>query len=294
VEAVEGLESSGSAEAAPYIRLALLDDHPAVRFAGCTAVGKLRDPIATQAVRECLKDPNPNVQVAALYALHRLGDTRRTGRIPAYLLDHDEPPVRRNAALLLGLLDEPGAIKVLARAMKDEDAGVRHHALEAMARLGNAEARQELVFMTNAGVGSEEVFAIGALAGTGEPVYEDTFLYKLETASHLETKLAAARGLGLLGSDKGLRLALTALRTNRPRFNDPNDPPQGQVLRAKQLAAAALGAMGRLEALPALKYVLEQDRDPRAQVSAARAILEILAANRKEVLPFPPSKPSGR
>ena len=257
LEAIEALESYGREDVLPWIRLGLLDDHPAVRFAACVAVGRLRDRVAMQAVRERLDDQDPHVRLAALFALHRLGDTSRTGRMAGYLLDDEDPGVRRNAALLLGMLDEKGAIKLLARSMKDGDPGVRHHALEAMARLGNEEARQELIFMTNAGVGpSQEVFALGALAQTGERRYRDAFLYKLGTAAHLETKLAAARALGALGDDQGYDVALGALRTNRPRFRDPDDPPAAQVLRAKQMAAAALGAIGRVEALSPLEAML--------------------------------------
>ena len=286
VEAVEALESSGCDASLPWIRAALLDDHPAIRFAACVAVGRCADSVALESVRKCVDDQDASVQVAALFALHHLGQTRQTGRIPTYLLNHEDVTVRRNAALILGLLDEPSAVKVLARAMRDRDAGVRQHALEAMARLGNREARQELVFMTNAGIGSEEVFAIGALAGTGDPVYVDTLRYKLSTATHLETRLAAARGLGRLGSDEGLETALKALRTRKPLIEDPNDPPAGQILRVRQMAAAALGVIGRAEALPHLGELMEDPDDPRLQVSAARAILEILAADRERALPF--------
>ncbi|UCC29468.1 MAG: HEAT repeat domain-containing protein [Phycisphaerales bacterium] len=286
VEAVEALESNGCNEGLPWIRAALLDDHPAVRFAACVAVGRCADPVALGSIRKCVDDQDASVQVAALFALHYLGQTRQTGRIPTYLLNHEDATVRRNAALILGLLEEPSAVKVLARAMRDRDAGVRQHALEAMARFGNREAKQELVFMTNTGIGSEEVFAIGALAETGDPVYVETFRYKLSTATHLETRLAAARGLGRLGSDEGFETALRALRTRKPLIEDPNDPPAGQILRVRQMAAAALGVIGRAEALPALAELMEDPDDPRVQVSAARAILEILAADRERALPF--------
>ena len=287
VEAVEALESAGGEEGLPWIRTALLDDHPAVRFAGCVAVGELRDAVAESGVRERLEDGDASVRVAALFAMHRLGHTGRTGEMASYLLDQEDPTVRRNAALLLGLLGEPGAVKLLARAMKDSDPGVRHHALEAMARLGNAEAKQELKFMSAAGVGSEEVFAINALAATGDRACHDTFRYKLETAAHLETRLAAARGLGVVGSAEGFQVALRGLRVDRARVGDPDDPPEAQVLRFRQLAAAALGAIGRMDALRQLEAVMNDPRDPRVQVSAAKAILEIIEANRREALPFP-------
>jgi HEAT repeat protein len=287
VTAVEALQTVGGEQAYPWIRSALTDEEPAVRFAACVAIGVVRDSGGEGAVRRRLNDEHPSVRVAAAYALHRLGDTRYSGLMPTTLLDHDDAMARRNAALVLGLLDDRGAIRVLARAMKDRDAGVRHHVLEALARLGNREAIQELLFMTNAGVGSEEVFALNALANLHDRRYLDTFGYKLATGVHIETRLAAARGLGLLGDDRGFDLALRSLFRDRPATNDPNDPPEDQILRIRQLAAGALGAIGRAGALPALSRVLETDPDPRLQVSAAKAIMEILnALGSRTALPF--------
>jgi HEAT repeat protein len=143
-----------------------------------------------------------------------------------------------------------------------------------------------LTFMTGAGVGSDEVFAISALAATGDPAYLETFRYKLATASHLETRLAAARGLGLLHSDEGFMITMGALRKNQLRRNDPQDTAEAQMLRAQQLAAAALGAIGRADALPALATLLDDSSDPRVQVSAARAILDIVDTDRKKALPY--------
>jgi len=291
VEAVEALARRTSDEVDPWIRSALLDDHAAVRFAACVAVGEARDVGAERGVAKCLKDPNASVRVAALFARHRLGHTERTGDLAGYLLHDNDPLVRRNAALVLGLLGEPGAVKVLAKGMKDADEGVRDHSLEAMARLGNREARQELTFMTGAGVGTDEVFAINALAATGDPAYVETFRYKLAKATHLETRLAAARGLGLLHSDEGYDIAMRTLQVARPSRNDPQDPAEEQILRSRQLAAAALGAIGRTDALPALAELLNESRDPRVQVSAARAILDILDAHQRKTLPYTEAPP---
>ena len=286
IEAVEALKGRRSAEDLPWIRSAMLDEHPAVRFAACVAVGEARDAEAETGVARCLKDADASVRLAALFARHRLGHTQRTGDLAGYFLKDPDATVRRNAALVLGLLGEQGAVKILAKGMKDADTGVRDHALEAMARLESREARQELTFMTGAGVGSDEVFAINALAATADPSYAETFRYKLATAAHLETRLAAARGLGLLHSDKGFGVAMRALRLGSPRRDDPQDPVEGQTLRTQQLAAAALGAIGRTDALPALTEVLEKSDDPRVQVSAAAAILDILEADRTSAWPL--------
>lgn len=278
VAAIEAMETADPQLTLPWIRTALLDDHPAVRFAGCLAVGNSRDALAAAAVEKCVYDPSDSVKVAALFARHRLGRTDQTGRIPTYLLHDQDPMVRRNAAMVLGLLGEPAAIPVLARAVKDDpEPGVRHHALEAMARLGNAEACAELTFSTNSGVGSEEVMALQALSASRDPKFADTYRYKLNTATHLETRLAAARGLGLLGFDDGRELALQTLTAPKATVNDANDSPAGQRLRLELLAAAALGAIGEDETLNALARVIQKHPDPRVQLAAAKAVLEILS-----------------
>ena len=290
-EAVEALEIAGTRESFPWIRAALTDPHPGVRFAACVTIGQLNDKIALRAVRNAVTDENCSVQAAALFALHRMGDESRSGRLPNYVLSGDNVTCRRNAALVLGMLDERSGIKVLARAMKDPDFGVRHHALEAMARLGNSEARQELAFMTSSGVGSEEIFAITALSATRDPIYADTFRYKLTTAPHLETRLAAARALGTLGLSEGFSVAIEALRGKPVLRDDAQDPAPQQRLRISQMAMAALGAIGRTEALPVLMKLMDDKNGPHVRVSAARAILEIIEADRRRSNPFSSAVP---
>jgi HEAT repeat protein len=274
-ESVEALEIAISPEIRPWLRTALLDDHPGVRFAACMVIGKIVDKEAESQIRKCLEDRDDNVRVAAIYAMHRLGKSQYTGTLPGYILTHRDVVVRRNAVIAISMLGDKSAITVLARAMKDADEGVRHHALEGMARLGNKEAARELAFMANSGIGSEEVFAINALAATHDPVYEDAFRYKLSSASHLETRLAAAKALGQLGVDEGIPFVLEGLKASGPARNDPDDPPTEQMMRIRQLAAAAAGAIGKQELVPALEPLLVDGTDPRVQVAAARALIEI-------------------
>lgn len=280
VEGIEALQSLRSTDALPWLRTGLADEVPAVRFAACVALGVLRDADSLDLLRARRFDPDASVRLAAVFALHRLGSTEDSGRLADALLGNADIPVRRNAALLLGLTGETGAVKVLAKAMRDTDPGVRQHALEAMARLGNREASQELVFMTNSGAGTDETFAIGALETTGDRRYLDAFRYKLVNGPHLETRLAAARALGRLGEEAGLGLAIRSLRDGPAPSRDPNDPPEEQSLRIRQLACAALGAIGNPDALAVLEETLTQSPDPRLQVSAAKAILEIVHTRR--------------
>ncbi len=289
--AIEGFQVSGCADGLPWIRSALLDEHAGARFAACVALGMVRDETARSALGERVEDQDHSVRVAAMFALHRLGDTTHTGRMSGYLLKHEDDRVRRNTAFVLGRFEEEGVIKLLARAMKDKDIGTQNMALEGMARLGNPQARQQLVFTANSGVGSEEVFAIGALSVLKDPRHEEMFRSKTldDEAPHLETRLAAARALAIAGHDDGYALALRSLRFNRPSVHDEEDTPEGQILRVRQLAAAALGAMGKVSALPELVRMMESNGDARLQVSAATAVLQICAHAVEDALAFPPA-----
>lgn len=280
VQSVEALRWSGDEQALPWIRSALLDEHPAVRFAACVALGERSDRAGFSGVRRRLSDEDAGVRVAALFALHRLGETGQSGRISTYLLEHPDAAVRRNAAMVLGLLGEKSAIPMLARAMKDRDAGVRNYALEALNRLGNSEARQELSFLANCGMGADETFAIQALSALADAQLEDLFRHKLHNAAHVETRLAAARGLAQLGKREGYELALSSLQTTQHPGRDPQEETGAAALRIRQLAAAALAEMGRTEAVPTLGEVLEKSQDPRMQISAAHAILRIVEGRR--------------
>jgi HEAT repeat protein len=278
-QAVEALRRGASEDGLPWIRSALLDEAPGVRFAACVALGELRDAASKDKFGELLADPNRSVQMAAVFGLHRLGDTHHSSRLAEALLYDRDSVVRRNAALLLGLLAEPGAVKLLARVMEDADEALRLQALESMARLGSAQACQQLLFHAHSGLGARETFAINALAETRDPQFANLYRERLSNARHPETRLAAARALGMLGNAEGLDEARDLLDFDRPdRSPDvaKDDSPEVQIIRARQLAALALGAIGSADALPGLAQAIQEPYDPRVELAAALAVLEIL------------------
>ncbi len=289
-QAIESLQDVAPEVGLPWIRHGLTDRHPAVRFAACMALGSLQHADSRECVVKLLQDPDDSVRAAAIFVLHRLGDTSHTALLAAYLKEHEDLAVRRNAALILGRLGEDGAIPLLAGMVNHADDGLHAQALESLALLGNEQAAQQLTFVANSGNGAEEVFAINALAMTRNPRFKGTFEYKLKRGDFRETKLAAARALGEVGVATGpgdaLDEALDGIRFNRPQRGIEHDPPENQVLRIKQMAAAALGAIGDPRALPPLADILEEDADPRVQVAAARAVLRIIERLEASSLPF--------
>jgi len=272
--AVEAMQQVGTKDMRPWIRQAVHDDNPAVRFAACIALGTLRDSLATDAIAPLASAPVTSDRIAAIFALHRLGDTARTHKLAEYLLNDSDPANRRHAAFVLGRLGERGAIKLLARAMRDDDRGVRTNALESMALLGSPEAVSTLVANCFSGIGAEETLAILALGRLNDPKHRDLFKDRLVKGQYVETQLAAARALGALKDRSGFDLALKSL-DYVARKDQPDDPAWNQQHRVREMAALALGAIGDRRALPRLGQVLEHADDPRLQIAAARAILEI-------------------
>lgn len=275
-QGLEVLQQRLPSEALPWLRNALDDDDPGVRFAAVLALGTLRDRTSHGRIHRYAEHESASLRVAVYYALHRMGDTQYSARLPAVLLDDASAAARRDAAFVLGLLGEANAVKLLAKAMRDKDDSVQRQALESMALLGSSEAIQQLTFAVSSGTGAERLAALNALADLGKPKLANTFAYKLRTGEYIEVKLAAARGLGVLGNHEGLKVALRALGFNSPRKDAGHDPPGEQIARVRQLAATALGAIRDRRALPTLRKRLYDSTYPHVQVAAADAILQIL------------------
>ncbi len=280
VQALESLAECGSDEVLPWIRLALNDDAPAVRYAAAMALGQRKDRTAEGSIEKLLGSSEASDQIAAAGALHLLGNTSASGKIAEYLFDRSNEAARRHAAFVFGRLGEPGANRILARVVNAKDPGLRSNALESMAMLGSKEAKATLVANVYNGLGPEETFALTVLGRLKDSEYRQIFADKMKTAQHLETKLAAARALGLLGSKDGFDLALNALGY-KAKKDEKNDPADNQTFRVRQLAATTLGAIRDRRAVGPLEAMMNDADDPRLQIAAAKALIDILGPKRK-------------
>jgi HEAT repeat protein len=275
-QAIEALGKVAPEQGVPYFLEALRDPSPVVRFTACMALGSAEWRDAAELLRLRLEDEDGSVQAAAVYALHCLGDQGHTSILADKLLRDPDVRVRRNTALILGELGEPGSIRLLKHAARDRDEGVMLQANEAMALLGDAKARQQLAIQAHDGAGHRQALALIAMGRIRDPRFLAAIEFRLNEGPYPETRLAAARALGRYGRKDGLKLALEELDFEASGTDLPEDPPENQVMRIRSMAALALGAIGDPVALPALKRRLEAQDDPRVQLAAARAILEIL------------------
>ncbi|MCB9850668.1 MAG: HEAT repeat domain-containing protein [Phycisphaerales bacterium] len=273
--AIEALQVHGGKQALPWLRNALNDESPGVRFAAEMALGTRRDDVSKPAMQKLLQTGTSSDRIGAIFALHRLGDTTHTGELARYLLEDHDVTARGNAALVLGRLGGEGSLRMLALALGDSNPAIRVNVLEAMALQGSDYAIDVLRNNAYGGIGAEEVFAINTLGMLRDRKFAELFRQRLESALHPESKLAAARSLGLLGDRRGYDFAVESL-SYRTTESIEQDSAANRTRRVHEMAAQALGAIGDRNALPQLEGMMNHADDPRTQIAAAKAILDIL------------------
>lgn len=257
--AIEAIQRTIGVEGADHIQRGLNDRESVVRFSSAMAVGALQLKPAKPTVWEMAQgDGDASVRVAARYALHRMGDVRLSHDLEKYAIDTDKW-VRANTAMVLGRLGEKSALNVLRTMTKDRQREVRLQVFEAMWRLGDEEGLENLVASSYSQDPSDQIIATIALAEPRNDKVSGVIYGKL-VSDYPETELAAARGMGMLGSDAGYTIAMNATRDTDPR--------------RRVMAAMALGAIGRSDAQPALTRLLG-DQDPNVKLASATAILQL-------------------
>jgi HEAT repeat protein len=262
-DAIEALQETSPHDGASDAALkGLTDPDAAVRFSACMAVGQLQlDAAHDMLVQMHDIDPSPVVQVGIRFALHRLGDTRFSHDLETYAKDAN-PQIRGKTAFVLGLLKEPSAVKLLLIMRQDNEPAVRLQASASLWRLGNDKGLSDLVRYAISEYADDQLLATLALAETGDASVSQHIRANL-TTDFPEVNLAAARGLGQLGSDEGYTVAAKGAASHdaRQRF----------------LAVLALGAIGRADAQPVLAKLV-YDSDVNVRLGAATAILQLHGA----------------
>ena len=225
-----------------------------VRFAALMTAGEMRVADITQYALKLVDDPDKSVQAGAIFALHRLGDKRFSHRLEVLSVDSDRQ-IRANTSMLLGILEEPSAARILRHQMRDSDPVVRLQAAEGLWRLHDQDALTDLVSSTISRYPDDQMIAALALAAPRDPRVVE-HLRGMLTTPYPEVNLVAARAIGQLGLDEGYGVAMKAMTSDDPR--------------QRQLAALALGAIGRIDSQQALgKLLLDTYEDVRLAASSA-------------------------
>lgn len=257
--AIEGAQRNlPVAVARPMVVRGFSDPAAVVRFSACVAAGDLQLSDTQPVLEKLAYDEDPSVRLAARYGLHKLGNTTLTQEM-LYGLRDDRAGVRGNTVMLLGMLGEKSAIVPMKRIVTDKSPTVRLQLHEALWKLGERQSIEELVIFSMSKFPDEQIVALIAMAGPrNQRVMEQLRGWLVD--EYPEVTLAAARGVGMLGSDEGYGVAMKYLASPEPR--------------QRGMAALALGDIGRIDAQSRLKPLLA---DPSAEVrlSAATAVLKL-------------------
>ncbi|MFI5380824.1 MAG: HEAT repeat domain-containing protein [Tepidisphaerales bacterium] len=250
-------DSMGPAGRQVYIN-ALRDQSSLVRFAGAMAIGEVRLAEAKPLLVPLLTDADPSVQVASIFAMHRLGETKYSVGLERSLGSPDKW-TRANTCMVLGRLGEKSAVKILKPALRDSPVEVRLQAAEALGRRGDEDGLAFLVATTISGNPGHQLVGILALAGPKDTRVIDHVRAGL-SSTYQEVVLVTARALAMLGSNEAYDKALAATTSTDAR--------------QRSLAALALGASGKPQAAAPLTSLLK-DSDPDVRVAASLAILQL-------------------
>jgi HEAT repeat protein len=256
--AIEAMSEVDQPDDVPVVLRELKAKEPSVRFAAAVAAGQMKLVDAYEPLLAMVNDPDLRVQAGVRFALHRLGDTRLSHDLEK-LAGNSDPHVRGTTAFVVGLLKDPSATQLLTTLLADKSPAVRIQAAEALWRLGNARGLEDLVAFSISGYPDDQIIALQAIAETGDQRVIQHVRGELQS-DYTEVSLAAARGLGMLGSDEGWSVAVPAARSKDPR--------------QRSLAALAMGAIGRSDLQPYLRDLLD-DPAPTVRISAATAILQL-------------------
>jgi HEAT repeat protein len=265
--ALETIKDLQLTDAGDAVYAALRDRSPLVRMAAAITVGELKLARCGDRLPELLQSENSaenptsaqQERMAAIFALHRLGDTQYSHEFEKTAFDA-RTAVRGQTAFLLGLLGDKSAIPILVKILNtDKDANVRLQAGEALWRMGDERGEDALLAGTISSYASDQMIS---LLGLAEP--RDTrvvgHIEGLFDSDYLEVRLVAARAAGLLGSDHGYGIAAEGAKSVDPR--------------QRTLAAMAFGGIGRADSQTYLAKLL-QDSDPDTRLAAAGALLAI-------------------
>ncbi len=207
----------------------------------CEIAGEIRDGRFFEPLAHCLKDEDGHVRSLAAVALSRLGDLRAIQYIKPLLLDIYEDVqeaaidgmgnlkdgldmeeiignlsdrnaiLRRNSALLLGILREGSAVSALGFALKDDDVRVRMAVVDALSMIDGDEAvRHLLVGLTDE---APEIRRAAALS-LGKIGYRDVVEPLILLLSDRDdwVRAAAAEAIGSIKDERAITPLIGTLK----------------------------------------------------------------------------------
>lgn len=219
---------------------ALKDPSPDVRLAATQALGELEDPRAVAPLGLALADENVAVRRAAAHALGEMQDPKGVSALSEALRSDADAEVRAMAAWALGQIEDAGGVAALAAALRGDRApAVRRQAAWALGQIEHADG----------------VPALGAALSDADLEVRRMAVWAL---GQIETPTAVEPLAGVLGADTDAKM--------------------------RSQAAWALGQIEDARGVPALTTALRQDREEEVRKQAAWALGQIESGDAADAL----------
>ena len=265
--AVEVIATAREVRLMPKAQKLLQDPAIPVKFIAVLAVGDLQYTLAKDEIGRLLSDPNPNIKIAAAYAMTRLGEAEYFKVFRNAVVSEDQT-VRANAALLLGKSGQKEALRVLWWTLRQPDSAdkVVLQAAESIATLQDERIYPKLWSRLISKYADDRVLGIRAMGSLGTEEAKNAIITMLDDTIP-EVRLTAAAQLGKLGEPIGEARVAGVFEKNLLTDMDAD----GQQ-RVKVLAALAIGEIGTERLTKHLPQLLHDSSKP-VRLAAARAIL---------------------
>ncbi len=254
----------------PIVDQLLTDRYIPVRFASCLAVGDTKYSSSKKRLVSLLKAPDKNTQIAAAYALYKLGDKAQIQFI-IQQLNSPDMDVRANAALVLGKSGDKTALNPLRKVIdaRDSDDKVRFQAAESLAMLGDKTIYPKLWSMILNVNADDRILGAQAMGDLGNEEALGALTTLMSDPNEIiEVRVAAAGQLGRLGSTIGEPHVLEALSAKTPLTTDP--------IRTERIYILAAMAIGEIKTPQLTQYLppLLNYRSKFVRLAAAKAVFQ--------------------
>ncbi len=266
VLAIQILGRIKSADAVPTLINTLGDSETAVRNASIIALSQIGEP-SIAALTGAMTDGEVTKRWSAAYALNLVGTAKVAPALVVGLNDKDQR-VRELATTGLTRMGKD-AVDALAVAAKNEDAGMRQMAINALGVAARPEAVPALTIAIKDPDPAVREAAVTALGYTGS----DKAIAPLTDA--------------ITSEDLNLRaVAIPAFaRLGKPAIDALAEISKHQQWQVRRAVVDSLGMMALPEVVPALNRMVP-DQEPRVRVAAAMAIAKVGPAAKSSITPL--------
>jgi len=268
VNAIEISATTKRLQYMPNVQSMLQDRFVPVRFAAAVAIGEMQYAYALNSINQLLRDSDPNIIVAASYAMSRLGHPEYLDVLRGSVTAAGSQTIKANSALLLGKIGDKSSIPLLYQLMRDPDSSdmVSYQAAEALAMLGDSKISETIWTMLISTYADVRITGVKAMGALGTPQAENALFSMLDDPV-VEIRLAAAEQLGKMNNKKGKNVVLEVFK--KKLYSNTDQQSKERILTLASLAIGEIGTKDLTKFLPELM----KSESPFVRLAAAKAVL---------------------